>query len=76
MDIGRPIRLVSEASVSYLPGGQGEVIREDWLVQIGFGGEIDFENTWVPWITTTRLMFRYSRGERLEGYSIGLAASF
>ncbi|QIE42078.1 hypothetical protein G5B39_09010 [Rhodobacteraceae bacterium SC52] len=58
MNIDRPIRVVSGAFVSYLPGGQGEVIREDWLAQIGFGGEIDFENTWVPWITTTRLMFR------------------
>jgi len=30
----------------------------------------------VPYVTTTRLMVRYAKGEYLEGYSIGLAASF
>lgn len=72
----RPVRVVNEASFAHLPGDQGDIIQEEWLAQIGVGGEIDFEETWVPWITTTRLMMRYTRGERVEGFSIGLAASF
>lgn len=72
----RPIRTVAEFSASYLPGDQGEIIREQWLAQLGAGGEIDLENTWVPWVTTTRVMFRYTWGEHLEGYSLGIAASF
>ena len=72
----RPIRTVAEFSASYLPGDQGEIIKEDWLAQLGAGGEIDLKNTWVPWVTTTRLMFRYTWGEQLKGYSLGIAASF
>lgn len=72
----RPIRVVTEASLSHLPGDQGTVIREDWLGMVGLGGEIDLEETWVPWVTTTRVMMRYTRGENLRGFSIGLSASF
>lgn len=72
----RPVRTVAEFSASYMPGDQGEILRTDWLAQVGFGGEIDLEATPIPWVTTTRLMLRYTRGEVLEGYSIGLAASF
>ncbi|MEM9046213.1 MAG: autotransporter outer membrane beta-barrel domain-containing protein [Pseudomonadota bacterium] len=72
----RPIRFVTEASGSYLPGDQGRALATSWLLQGGFGGEIDFSETFVPLITTTRLVMRYTRGERLEGFSIGLAASF
>ncbi|MCA8878594.1 MAG: autotransporter outer membrane beta-barrel domain-containing protein [Rhodobacteraceae bacterium] len=73
---GRPVRTVAELSGSYLPGDQGEIIRESWLAQVGAGGEIDLGETWVPWVTTTRLMLRYTWGEHLKGYSIGIAASF
>ncbi|MGB0662057.1 MAG: autotransporter outer membrane beta-barrel domain-containing protein [Mangrovicoccus sp.] len=72
----RPIRWVYELSGSLLPGDQGEVLATDWLAQIGAGVEVDFAETWVPWITTTRLVARYTRGETLEGFSVGLAASF
>lgn len=72
----RPVRVVYELSGSYLPGDQGDVLDTEWLAQFGLGGELDFEETWVPWITTTRLVMRYTRGEHLEGFSIGLAASF
>ncbi|OSP55739.1 hypothetical protein [Pseudoruegeria sp. SK021] len=72
----RPVRVVTEASMSYMPGDQGEVLNTDWLAQIGLGGEIDLVQTWVPWVTTTRLVARYTKGEYLEGYSLGLAASF
>jgi hypothetical protein len=73
---GRPVRWVTEFSASYLPGDQGDILQTDWLMQIGGGGEIDLEETWVPWVTTTRLVARYTRGEYLEGFSVGLAASF
>ncbi|MEE4118848.1 MAG: autotransporter outer membrane beta-barrel domain-containing protein [Paracoccaceae bacterium] len=72
----RPVRIVTEASGSALPGDQGQALATDWLVQAGLGGEIDFEKTWVPWITTTRLVARATYGENLTGFSIGLAASF
>lgn len=72
----RPVRGVFELSAAYMPGDQGKVIGTEWLVQAGTGIEIDFSETWVPWITTTRLMARYTRGDRLEGMSIGLGISF
>ncbi|MCA8882720.1 MAG: autotransporter outer membrane beta-barrel domain-containing protein [Rhodobacteraceae bacterium] len=72
----RPVRVVTEASLSHLPGDQGTILDEDWLAQIGVGGEIDLAETWVPWVTTTRLVFRYTQGEHLRGYSLGLACSF
>ena len=72
----RPVRTVAEFSASYLPGDQGEVLGEDWLFQVGAGGEIDISETWVPWVTTARIMARYTRGEQLEGYSLGIAVSF
>ena len=72
----RPVRGVLELSAAYMPGDQGKVIGSDWLVQAGTGIEIDLSETWVPWVTTTRLMARYTRGERLEGMSVGLGISF
>jgi hypothetical protein len=72
----RPVRWVLEASGAYLPGDQGEALQAEWLGQVGAGGEIDLEETFVPFITTTRLVARYTFGEHLTGFSIGLAASF
>jgi len=72
----RPVRIVYEASGSLLPGDQGDILETDWLAQVGFGGEIDLDETWVPWVTTTRLVARYTLGEKLEGFSVGLACSF
>jgi hypothetical protein len=72
----RPVRIVTELSGSHLPGDQGRALATEWLVQTGAGLEVDFSETWVPLITTTRLVARYTKGERLDGFSIGLAASF
>lgn len=72
----RPVRIVTEASGAFLPGDQGEALKTSWLVQGGVGGEIDLEETWVPFVTTTRLVARATYGEELTGFSIGLAASF
>lgn len=73
---GGPVRSVTEFSASHLPGDQGEILNTEWLAQVGFGYEIDITETRVPLVTTTRLMFRYVKGEYLDGYSLGLAASF
>ncbi|MEJ1995097.1 MAG: autotransporter domain-containing protein [Limibacillus sp.] len=72
----RPVRIVTEASGSYLSGDQGRALSTSWLLQGGAGGEIDFSETWVPLISTTRLVARYTHGENLTGFSIGLSASF
>lgn len=73
---GGPFRTVAEFSASWMPGDQGDILDTDWLAQAGYGFEIDVSNTWVPVITTGRLMFRYTKGEHLEGYGVGLAVSF
>ena len=72
----RPVRAVSEFSLGYYAGDQGEIFKTPWLAQIGFGGEIDVSETKIPWVTTSRIMFRYTKGENVEGFSVGLAVSF
>lgn len=71
-----PVRTVAELSASWLPGDQGEILQTDWLAQVGYGLELDVSKTWVPLIKQGRVMFRYTRGEVLEGYGLGLAVNF
>lgn len=73
---GSPLRTVYELSASWLPGDQGEILDTDWLLQVGLGQEIDVRQTRLPWITAGRVVFRYTLGERLSGYGLGLAVSF
>lgn len=73
---GGPFRSVAEFSASWLPGDQGAILDTDWLAQAGYGFEIDVLKTWIPVITTGRLMLRYTKGEHLEGYGVGVAVSF
>lgn len=73
---GSPLRTVSEFSASWLPGDQGEILRTDWLAQVGFGLEVDVSKTSVPLISSGRMVVRYTRGEYLQGYGLGLAVSF
>lgn len=72
----RPVRFVSEFSLGRYGGDQEEIFNTPWIAQVGFGGEIDVSKTWVPWVTTARLVARYTRGEDLEGISLGVAVSF
>ena len=72
----RPVRGVTEFSASWLPGDQGTALNTRWLIQAGAGMEIDFSETWVPLVTTTRVVARYTYGETLHGFGVGLAASF
>lgn len=73
---GGPIRVVSEFAASWLPGDQGAVLREEVLGQIGFGVELDVANSGLPLVTRSRLVARTAFGERLRGFSVGLAVSF
>lgn len=73
---GSPVRTVAEFSASWLPGDQGEVLDTDWLAQVGYGLELDVSKTWIPLVRQGRVMFRYTRGELLEGYGLGLAVNF
>jgi hypothetical protein len=72
----RPVRGVTDFSASYLAGDQKYILQTDWLARIGIGGEVDFSETWVPIISTTRIMVRYYEGESVKGYSAGLSVSF
>jgi hypothetical protein len=74
--MGRPVRAVSEVSVGYFGGDQGEVLDTAWLAQVGAGAEVDLADTDLPWVKTGRVMLRYARGSRLEGVSLGVSASF
>lgn len=73
---GRPVRWVGDLSVSYLIGDQSVVLGTDWLARVGGGIEVDLSDTWVPWVTTTRLMVRYYGSDTVNGYTIGLGISF
>jgi hypothetical protein len=52
------------------------VLNTDWLAQVGYGLELDVSKTWIPLVRQGRVMFRYTRGEFLEGYGLGLAVNF
>lgn len=71
-----PMRTVYEFSASWLAGDQGEILHTDWLAQIGVGLEVNTTKTKLPWITEGRIVLRYTMGEKLNGYGIGLAVSF
>ena len=72
----RPVRAVGEFSLGHYAGDQSEIFNTPWLAQVGIGGEIDVSETKIPWVTTSRVMFRYTKGENVEGFSIGFAVSF
>ncbi|WP_353471793.1 hypothetical protein PVT71_10820 [Salipiger sp. H15] len=73
---GRPIRAVGEFSVGHYGGDQEAIFNSPWIAQVGLGAEIDVSETGVPWVTTARAVFRYTKGENLEGYALGFAVSF
>ncbi|MEX0328712.1 MAG: autotransporter outer membrane beta-barrel domain-containing protein [Ruegeria sp.] len=73
---GRPVRWVGDFSYSYLIGDQSLVLGTDWLARIGGGIEVDLSDTWVPWVTTTRIMVRYYGSDTVNGYTAGIGISF
>jgi hypothetical protein len=72
----RPVRVVGEFSIGHYGGDQEELFNTPWIAQVGFGGEIDVSKTRIPWVTTARAVVRYTKGEDLEGISLGFAVSF
>jgi hypothetical protein len=73
---GHPLRAVGEASIGHYGGDQAEVLDTTWLFQAGAGAEIGLEEAGLGPVRTGRIMLRYTRGDRLEGLSLGLSASF
>lgn len=73
---GSPMRTVYEFSASWLAGDQGEILHTDWLAQLGVGLEVNTSKTHIPWIDEGRLVVRYTMGEKLNGWGVGLAVSF
>ncbi|KIC42841.1 hypothetical protein RA27_05780 [Ruegeria sp. ANG-R] len=73
---GRPVRWVGDLSLSYLIGDQSLVLGTDWLARVGGGIEVDLSDTWVPWVTTTRLMVRYYGSDTVNGFTAGIGISF
>lgn len=73
---GRPVRWVGDLSYSYLIGDQSIVLGTDWLARVGGGIEVDLSDTWVPWVTTTRIMIRYYGSDTVNGFTAGIGISF
>ncbi len=73
---GRPVRWVGDLSFSYLIGDQSLVLGTDWLARVGGGIEVDLSDTWVPWVTTTRIMVRYYGSDTVNGFTAGIGISF
>lgn len=72
----RPVRGVTDFSISYLIGDQSDVLGTDWMARVGFGVEVDVSETPVPWITTARAMVRYYGSDTVDGFTVGLGISF
>ncbi|HFD14612.1 MAG TPA: autotransporter outer membrane beta-barrel domain-containing protein [Epsilonproteobacteria bacterium] len=73
--LNRPVRYVLEASNTTFLGAQRNAIGFNSLSTLGVGFELD-SSAYPVFITRTRLLFRYTFGDNVSGYSIGLAMSF
>ncbi|MEX0349740.1 MAG: autotransporter outer membrane beta-barrel domain-containing protein [Paracoccaceae bacterium] len=73
---GKPMRGVTDLSLSYLIGDQAKVLGTDWLARVGVGMEVDVSETKLPWVTSARLMVRYYGSDTVDGFSAGIGISF
>ncbi|KUJ80375.1 hypothetical protein AVO45_04780 [Ruegeria marisrubri] len=73
---GRPVRSVWQVGIAALHGDQADALGFDWIASAGAGIELDVENTGLPWVKRTRLMFGVSKSEEFEAYSVGFGLSF
>ncbi|GGH25057.1 hypothetical protein [Cribrihabitans marinus] len=71
-----PVRSVYQASLSVLPGDQGDAVDLDWLGRVGAGLEIGTRNTGIAYLSRARLMVSYAFGDGYDGYSVGIGMSF
>jgi hypothetical protein len=71
----RPLRYVLEFSHTQFLGDLRGSLGFDWLTSLGAGFELD-SSAYKIIITRTRLLGRYKFGDGVQGWSIGIAASF
>jgi hypothetical protein len=71
-----PLRAVGETAFGWYLGDQKVVLDSPWLGQVGAGLEIDFAQVGIVPISRGRLVGRYVFGDGVQGFSIGLGASF
>jgi len=70
-----PLRYVLEASNTTFLKEEDDAIGFNYLTTIGGGFEID-SSAYTHFITRVRLLYRYTFGENISGYTIGFAVSF
>jgi len=73
--LNNPLRYVIEGSNTTFFGAQRDAVGFNYLTTIGVGFELD-SSDYPVFITRTRILYRYTFGENVSGYSIGLAVSF
>jgi len=73
--LNKPLRYVIEGSNTTFFGAQRKAVEFNYLTTIGIGFELD-SSDYPVFITRTRILCRYTFGENVSGYSIGLAVSF
>ena len=73
--LNNPLRYVLEASNTTFLGEQRGALGFNYLTTIGVGFELDSSN-YPVFITRTRLIYRYTFGENVSGFALGLAMSF
>lgn len=72
---GRPLRLVGEAAHSWFFGDQVAILGAEQMSTLGAGIEFDLSAT-NDFVSRLRIVGRYSFGEDLTGFAVGLAVSF
>ncbi len=73
--LNNPLRYVLEGSNTTFLGAQRGALGFNYLTTLGVGFELD-SSDYPVFITRTRLLYRYTFGENVSGYAIGLAMSF
>ena len=73
--LNNPLRYVLEGSNTTFLGAQRDALGFNYLSTVGVGFELD-SSDYPVFITRTRLLYRYTFGENVSGYAIGLAMSF
>jgi hypothetical protein len=73
--LNNPLRYVLEASNTTFLGKQRGALGFNYLTTLGAGFELDSSN-YPVFITRTRLIYRYTFGDNVSGFALGLAMSF
>ncbi len=73
--LNNPLRYVLEASNTTFLGKQRGALGFNYLTTLGVGLELD-SSDYPVFITRTRLIYRYTFGNNVSGFALGLAMSF